>query len=359
MSAIQTPQQVEAQVNALNERLAVFNKFLDDASVQEIAVNHPGCVHLWKRGVWHQESVPELTSRVLETIGCNLANYVSKSFDRENTSLSAYLPSGERIEMTHPPTSPENLYYLNIRKHASRPFSHRQLIEQGYYMNVRHEFSLTLTSERRKCLAQYLNPSEKLLWELATAGNWAEFMEQSVGLHQNIITSGKTGSGKTSYMRSLMELIDPAERILTVEDSPEMPLPNHPNSNSLYYRKNGAGEGASAKEVLQAVMRKTGDRIILAEMRSDEAMYYLTGVLNSGHPGGLTSVHANSPRDAIDRIVLLIKCSVEGQGIDIGTIKNLLHSTVNVVAQVVFNAEHGRHVTGIYYDPMYRLSLLD
>jgi type IV secretion system protein VirB11 len=160
----------------------------------------------------------------------------------------------------------------------------------------------------------------------------------------------------------LIELIPDWERLITVEDTPEMPLLNHPNSQALFYRRDAhAGErvvGATAKQVLQAVMRKTPNRVLLAELRGDETFYYVQNVLNSGHPGGATTVHANSPQEAFVRIALLIKASDEGRSLALDEIMRLLHTLVHVIVQLVFDREFGRHVPAIYYDPMYALSVV-
>jgi type IV secretion system protein VirB11 len=177
-----------------------------------------------------------------------------------------------------------------------------------------------------------------------------------------MIVSGATGSGKTSFIRALIELIPAWERLITVEDTPEMPLRNHSNSQALFYRRDShAGErvvGATAKQVLQAVMRKTPNRVLLAELRGDESFYYVQNVLNSGHPGGITTVHANSPQEAFVRVALLIKASDEGRSLALDEIMRLLHTLVHVVVQLVFDRELGRHVPAIYYDPMHALSVV-
>lgn len=348
------------QLVALGHRLRLLTPFLEDGSIQEIAVNGPGAVWLWKGGKWERHEVPELTFEYLETLARNLASYSKKTFDRMNTSLSAYLPvTGERIEMTHPPTCPENSYYLNIRKHTVQSFPHQRLVDAGYYKQTMHQYAFSLTADERERLKPGLMPEEQELWALAERSAWAEFMMLAVKYHQNIVASGATGSGKTSYLRSLVEYIDRRERVLTVEDTPEMPLPNHPNNNRLLYRKGDSGEGATSKEVLHSAMRKTPDRVLMAELRGDETMDYLSGVLASGHPGGMSTTHANSPKDAFFRLAMLIKQSGTGGGIDLKDILMLLKQTVNVVVQVTFDRDKGRHIPAIYYDPIYRLSLLD
>lgn len=347
-------------LEALEFRMKLLYPFLDDEDTQEIVVNEVGEIWSWKKGKWVVDKVPELTLEVLDSIGRNLANFSRKTFDRHHTSLSAFMPvTGERIEMTHPPTCPENTRYLNVRKHSVHTFQHASLVKAGYYDKTRHEFSSSVSKERREELFEHLTDEEKELWTLITTGRFPEFMEKAVEHHQNIVASGATGSGKTSYLRSLCEFIDPDERIITAEDTPEMPLPNHRNRNSLFYKKTDDGEGVNAKDVLHSVMRKTPNRVLMAELRGDEAMYYLSGVLSSGHPGGLTTTHANSPKDAFFRLALLIKQSDAGQGLELQDILMLLRQTVNVVVQVTFNPKVGRYIPAIYYDPMYRLSLLD
>lgn len=350
----------EERMQALAERLAPFDKFRADPDIDEIAVNHLGELTLWKSGRWETVTVPEITFEFLESVGANLANYATKPFDRENTSLSAYFPTGERLEMTHPPTAPEGMFYLNLRKHAGTAYPHAALIEQGYYAHVRHHSSMKMTAEERELYAKHLTPEEQELWNLAKEDKWAHFMQRSVELYQNIVVSGATGSGKTSYCRSLIEMISHDDRIITVEDTPEMPLPNHRNNNQLLYKKDAhSKEGATAKDVLHSVMRKTPKRVLLAELRGDETMYYLSGVLSSGHPGGITTTHANSPPDAFFRLGLLILTSDAGKSLDMQTIQMLLKMTVHVVVQLKFDEETDkRFVSGIYYDPMHRLSLL-
>lgn len=342
--------------------LRAFEGWLADPSVNEVAVNAPGAVQLWKRGVWERVDAPAVNFEYLQALGSFLANISQKPFDEGNPILSAYLPDGERIEMTMPPAAARGMIYLNLRKHTSQSFELGQFVAQGYFEGTRHVYSTALTEDERHRLLAQLEPAQVELWALAQAGEWSAFLTQAVGQHQNLIVSGATGSGKTSFIRALIELIPHWERLITVEDTPEMPLWNHPNSQALFYRRDGhAGErvvGATAKQVLQAVMRKTPNRVLLAELRGDETFYYVQNVLNSGHPGGITTVHANSSQEAFIRIALLIKASDEGRSLALDEVMRLLHTLVHVVVQLVFEKARGRHVPAIYYDPMYALSVV-
>jgi type IV secretion system protein VirB11 len=342
--------------------LRALQGWLDDSRVNEIAVNAPGIVQLWKGGVWEQVDAPPISFEYLQALGNFLANLSQKPFDEGDPILSAYLPGGERIEMTMPPTAPRGMIYLNLRKHTSQAFDLAQFVEQGYFKRARHMYSPSLSEDERARLCDQLEPAQRLLWDLARAGDWPQFFKQAVRDWQNILVSGATGSGKTSFIRALIELIPAWERLITVEDTPEMPLRNHPNSQALFYRRDGhAGErvvGATAKQVLQAVMRKTPNRVLLAELRGDETFYYVQNVLNSGHPGGIATVHANSPQEAFVRVALLIKASEEGRSLALDEILRLLHTLVHVVVQLVFDRDQGRHVPAIYYDPMYALSVV-
>ena len=315
-------------------------------------MNAPGVVQLWKRrhvgtGGRRRRSRFEY----LQALGNFLANISQKPFDEGDPILSAYLPGGERIEMTMPPTAPRGMIYLNLRKHTSQSFELASSSSRGYFERTRGMcIRPSLSEDERARLLAQLEPAQVELWELARAGDWPAFLAQAVREHQNLIVSGATGSGKTSFIRALIELIPAWERLITVEDTPEMPLRNHPNSQALFYRRDAhAGErvvGATAKQVLQAVMRKTPNRVLLAELRGDETFYYVQNVLNSGHPGGITTVHANSPQEAFVRIALLIKASDEGRSLALDEIMRLLHTLVHVVVQLVFDRELGPACSG-------------
>lgn len=165
---------------------------------------------------------------------------------------------------------------------------------------------------------------------------------------RNIIIAGKTGSGKTTFARSLIEKVPPEERIITIEDVHELFLPNHPNRVHMLY---GYGAGrVSADECLAACMRQSPDRIFLAELRGNEAWEYLNS-LNTGHPGSITTTHANNALQTFERCATLIKKSDVGRQLEMEMIKLVLYTTIDVV---LFFKD--RKLVEVFYDPIFSKS---
>jgi type IV secretion system protein VirB11 len=147
------------------------------------------------------------------------------------------------------------------------------------------------------------------------AGEFAEFMRLAVLARKNILVSGPTGSGKTTWTKALIREIPTAERLITIEDAAELALESYPNHVRLYYSEDGQGRSrVTPKELLEACLRLRPDRILLAELWSEEAFYYLRTVA-SGHPGSITSIHAGSCELAFEQVMLLVRQSPGGQGL--------------------------------------------
>ncbi len=145
------------------------------------------------------------------------------------------------------------------------------------------------------------------------------------------------------------------ERIITIEDTREIFLPRHLNQVNLLYSKDAQGLArVTAKQLLQSCLRMKPDRILLAEIRGEEAYEYLVNV-GSGHPGSITTVHAGSYREAFEMLMLRVKESPEGRSLDRQDILYLLRCNVDVIVQLhVIDRE--RLVTGVYFDPWFKTS---
>ena len=147
-----------------------------------------------------------------------------------------------------------------------------------------------------------------------------------------------------------MREIPSSERLITIEDAPELVLTDHPNHVRLFYSKGDQGQARIApRHLLEACLRMRPDRILLAELRSDEAFEYLRNA-NSGHPGSITSVHASSADLAFEQLTLLVKQSSGGSDLPRADIKSLLYLLVDIVVQFGV-VGHERCIQEIWYDP--------
>ena len=175
-------------------------------------------------------------------------------------------------------------------------------------------------------------------------------MRLAVRSRRNIIVSGPTGSGKTTWTKALIREIPSEERLITIEDARELLLDRHPNHVRMFYSKDDQGLArVTPKQLLESCLRMKPDRILLAELRSEEAFDYLRNV-NSGHPGSITSIHAASAELAFEQLVLLVKQSRAGCELSRRDIKHLLYLLVDVVIQ--FGVErHERFIKEIWYEP--------
>lgn len=189
-----------------------------------------------------------------------------------------------------------------------------------------------------------------LLLALKRSGDWPAFFKLAVVSRRNILVSGATGSGKTTFAKGLVEAIPDHERLLTIEDTRELVVP-HRNVVHLTYSKEGQGLAqVTAKSLLESALRMRPDRILLQELRDGTAFFYLRNV-NSGHPGSITTVHADSASLAFEQLTLLVRESDGGRDLPREDIRALLHLLVDIVVQM--RKTDGRfRVTEVWHDPL-------
>ncbi|MGC1303626.1 MAG: ATPase, T2SS/T4P/T4SS family, partial [Caulobacteraceae bacterium] len=159
----------------------------------------------------------------------------------------------------------------------------------------------------------------------------AAFLAGMVRERRNIMVSGGTSTGKTTFLNALVKEIDPQERLVLIEDTPEIRL-EHPNAIGLVAVRGALGEAAvTTEDLLQASLRLRPDRIILGELRGAEAYSFLRAV-NSGHPGSITTVHADNPRAAVEQIALMVLQA--GSSLARGEIIDYVRGVVDVAVQL-------------------------
>jgi type IV secretion system protein VirB11 len=191
------------------------------------------------------------------------------------------------------------------------------------------------------------NSAEDSLLKIYREGKYRAFLEGAVLARKNIIISGATGSGKTTLSKALVQHIPKDERLISIEDTPELAI-SQPNHVRLFYSKGGQGVARlGAKELLESCLRMRPDRVLLQELRDGTAFYYIRNI-NSGHPGSITTVHADSPNLAFEQLTLLVMESEGGRDLDRDDIRNLLKISIDVIVQC--KRINGRfRVTGIYF----------
>ncbi|MEI2298712.1 P-type DNA transfer ATPase VirB11 [Ensifer sp. MJa1] len=303
----------------VRELLLPLTPFLDDPSLYEVIVNRPGQVLTEGSGGWRTHDLPELSFERLLRLARAVASFSHQSIDETRPILSATLPGDERIQIVIPPATTRNAVSITIRKPSSVTFTLDDLEEREFF------------SETRAGDADEATQDPDLL-ALYRAGRFKDFLREAVIARKNIIISGATGSAKTTLSKALIKHIPNHERIISIEDTPELVIPQ-PNHVRLFYSKGAQGlSGAGPKDLLESCLRMRPDRILLQELRDGTAFYYVRNV-NSGHPGSITSVHAGSAKLAFQQLMLLVKESEGGRNLDREDIEKLLRVSIDVIVQ--------------------------
>ena len=328
---------VPAVSSSLELTVRALRPLLSDPAVTELCINRPGEVFIETHSGWRCEPLAFADFEWCLRFAKLVANTTHQRIDAESPLLTASLPTGERVQIVMPPATTPDTVAITIRRPADEVWTVAELAQRGI-------FRIT----RRSGVA--MDATAKQLTALLEAQEYEAFMRLAVHSRQNILVSGPTGSGKTTWTKALIREIPSSERLITIEDARELVLDGHPNHVRLFYSKDDQGLSRVApKQLLECCLRMKPDRILLAELRAEEAFDYLRNV-NSGHPGSITSVHASSAELAFEQLVLLVKQSVGGREMARRDIKSLLTHLIDVVIQ--FGVEgHERVIREIWYEP--------
>ena len=313
-------------------------QYMASPDVTEICINQPGELYLENNEGWQRIEVPSLTferARQFCTAVINESNTGQRITDVDPV-VSLTFPTGQRAQFVIPPACEANRISITIRLPSKKLRTLAQYESDGFF-------------DRIVEVSHGLSEADSNLLELRAARNYAEFFRQAVLNKKNIVVSGATGSGKTTFMKSLVNHIPADERLVTIEDARELFI-EQPNVVHLLYSKGGqSASNVTAKSCMEACLRMKPDRIILAELRGDESFYFIRNCA-SGHPGSITSCHSGSITQTWDQLALMVKASNEGAGLEFNTIKRLLKMTIDIVVHIKAHAG-SRHITGIDFDP--------
>ncbi|MEP0189664.1 MAG: P-type DNA transfer ATPase VirB11 [Erythrobacter sp.] len=274
----------------LDSFLAPLASVLERADVTDIWINRPK--ELWVEslgGGIERIDEPSLEPKLLDRLAKQIAAHSSQGISREQPLLAATLPDGSRVQIIAPPAT-RNGHVFAIRKHVSANLSLADWEDAEAFRDMDRNASV-LKQERA--------------FEPLTGQEAAKCLRNAVRNRRNVLISGGTSSGKTTFLNSLLAEIPAQERLVLIEDTAELYL-QHDNAVGLIAARGEMSQAQiSAEDLLIAALRMRPDRIILGELRGIEAFTFLRAV-NTGHPGSMTTVHADTPNRAIEQLALLV-----------------------------------------------------
>jgi type IV secretion system protein VirB11 len=277
----------------LHSHLEPIDHLLSRDDVTDLYVNRPG--EIWVEtlgGATERHEVAALDDAMLNRLVGQIAAFSHQGINREHPLLSAILPDGSRVQAIAPPAT-RGTMALAIRKHVSSDLSLDDYVTDGAFDNVQahdRDGQSPVDAEIAACQAR---------------GDLAKLLRTAVRARRNILVSGGTSTGKTTFLNALLREIPTEERLITIEDTPELRV-GHANAIGLLAARGELGEAqVTADDLVSASLRMRPDRIILGELRGPEAFAFLRAI-NTGHPGSMTTVHADSTRGAVEQIALLI-----------------------------------------------------
>ena len=327
----------QTESSALAQTMRALRPLLANPEVTELCINRPREAFVELRSGWQRHALPFADFEWCSRLAKLVANSTQQRVDSTAPLLSASLPTGERVQVVLPPATSPECVAIAIRRPADAVWSIDELERRGIFQRP-SALPIGWTTRNKNscgCLAVH---------------DYSAFMRAAVAARKNILVSGPTGSGKTTWTKALIREISPDERLITIEDAQELVLDRHPNHVRLFYSKDDQGVArVTPKQLLECCLRMKPDRILLAELRSEEAFDYLRNV-NSGHPGSITSIHAASADLAFEQLVLLVKQNSGGRELAREDIKSLLYLLIDIVIQFGVEA-HERFIKEIWYEP--------
>ncbi|NCC60426.1 MAG: CpaF family protein [Verrucomicrobiae bacterium] len=283
--------------------------FLKDEDVSEILINGARQIYVEKRGKLVHTDAVFSSEEALEAAAVNVARSVGRYLNKEVPILDARLPDGSRFHAVIPPVSRVGTV-VSIRKFRKDMLDMKSLVEFG-----------------------------------SISEEGAQLLSAIVRLHKNLIVSGATSSGKTTVLNVISGLIEPDQRIIVIEDSSELQLQQE-HIVSFETRepdKHGKGE-ITIRDHLVSALRLRPDRLIIGEVRGGEALDLLQA-LNTGHSGSMSTIHANSAHDSLDRMETCALMS--GIDIPLKALREQVAAAIHVVVQTARLSDGSRKVTAI------------
>lgn len=335
MNVISTSFAAEQKHHFLNRALEPLRPFLDDSQVVEISINSPGQVYVERMGSAHMEhyEIPDLTADEIVNIGERVAATTNQFINRSSPILSAALPTGERIQVVLPPAASEG-GAVSIRKQVISNFTLDDYRDQGSLDQV-------------AVAVGGLSETDHTLIEQLSARDIYGFIRTAIINRVSILISGGTSSGKTTFLNACLKTVDPHERIITLEDTRELFPPQKNAVHLLASRGDQGTASVTIQSLLEASLRMRPDRLFVGEVRGSEAFAFLRAI-NTGHPGSMSTVHADTPLGAYEQLAMMVMQSGLSASYPKADLISYIQSVIPIVIQL--RREGGRRgVSEIFF----------
>lgn len=320
----------------LYRALEPLRPFLDDPRVVEVSVNRPGHVYVERLGTEHMEfhEITALTTAEIVNLGERVAATTNQFISPANPILSAALPTGERIQIVLPPAAPAG-GAVSIRKQVVSDFTLEDYRDKGALDHV--AVAIGGVSE-----------AERTLIELLRQEDIYRFIRAAILNRVSILISGGTSSGKTTFLNACLKSVEAHERIITLEDTREL-FPTQPNAVHLVASKGDQGTASvTIQSLLEASLRMRPDRLFVGEVRGSEAFSFLRAI-NTGHPGSMSTVHADTPLGAYEQLAMMVMQSGLSAAYPKADLISYIKNVIPIVIQL--RRQGGRRgVSEIYFD---------
>lgn len=288
-------------------RLDILQELLEDDSITEIMVNGHRDIFVERQGRVFRWDKSFDSCQKLEDVIQQIVSRVNRVVNESSPMVDARLPDGSRVNVVLPPVALDGPV-LTIRKFSRIPITMDQLVQWGSIDRDASEFLKTLVRAR-----------------------------------YNIFISGGTGSGKTTFLNALSQFIPNDERVITIEDSAELQLLEQPDLVRLETRTGSGETGISIRQLIRCSLRMNPDRIIVGEVRGEEALDMLQA-MNTGHDGSLSTGHANSPSDMLMRLATMVLMGAE---LPLAAVNSQIASAIDILVHLGKLRDGSRKVLSI------------
>jgi type IV secretion system protein VirB11 len=311
--------------------LSPLEPILTTPGVTEIVFNRPGEFGVERRGAWEWHTDAAFEFDRLDAIGILAGQLMAKRFDPEHPLCLTSLPDGERFTAVRPPVMAQGNISATIRV----PSRTQRRVDDD-------DFDALIEGVNDSDARQAIR--DRRLIELYRAGQWKDFFKLAVESRRTILATGATGSGKTTLLKRLMNAIPQHERLVTIEDTDEFGVLPQRNRVAMFY----GSAGTTAENLVEVSLRMKPDRVAMQELRGTEAFGYLR-VLLAGHPGSVSTLHADRGADAaFEALLVMVKQHSAGREIPDDKLRGLIRRLIDIVVWCTRD-ERGFQIPYVYF----------